>query len=246
MMPDILEISKGSCGMLRMLLSWGRGVVPCLCRAGGDVAESAWRQGTARPLWDCEPVGMVEGPVGFAQRQRARCCRTQLASVWVSEQLPTTHARLQGASCVGLQLWHRRSRHGGPGARWGVGGPQPGRHGGGDHRGAGGRPRSTHDELGAVRARRAPEQLTQSDQVVLAATANAGTLYAHLPPLVHAVKIAPPLLVKLIRAARVQTDTRDTLHLARLLAAGRLPAVGVPPPPVRARRMLVAHAGAGT
>lgn len=57
----------------------------------------------------------------------------------------------------------------------------------------------------------------------------------------HAVKIAHPLLVKLISAARVKTDTRDTLHLARLLAAGLIPAVGVPPPPVRALRMLVAH-----
>src|SRR5260221_11961629 len=50
-----------------MLLSWGWGVVPCLCRAGGDVGGSAWRQGTSSPLWDFEPVGMFEGPVGCAQ-----------------------------------------------------------------------------------------------------------------------------------------------------------------------------------
>src|SRR5258708_4410879 len=87
----------------------------------------------------------------------------------------------------------------------------------------------------------APEHLTQSDQVVLEATANAWTLYDQLSPLVHAVKIAHPLLVKLISAARVKTDTRDTLHLARLLAAGLIPEVWVPPPPVRALRMLVAH-----
>src|SRR5260370_41210971 len=53
--------------MLSMLLSWGWGVVLCLCRAGGDVAGSAWRQGTSSPLWDFEPVGMFEGPVGCPQ-----------------------------------------------------------------------------------------------------------------------------------------------------------------------------------
>src|SRR5260221_2142653 len=87
----------------------------------------------------------------------------------------------------------------------------------------------------------APEHLTQSDQVVLEATANAWTLYDQLAPLVHAVKIAHPLLVKLISAARVKTDTRDTLHLARLLAAGLIPAVWLSPVPVLALRMLVAH-----
>jgi len=87
----------------------------------------------------------------------------------------------------------------------------------------------------------APEHLTPKDQAVLEATVNAWTLYDQLAPLVHDVKIAHPLLVKLISAARVKTDTRDTLHLARLLAAGLIPAVWVPPPPVRELRMLVAH-----
>ena len=87
----------------------------------------------------------------------------------------------------------------------------------------------------------APEHLTPKDQVVLEATVNAWTLYDQLAPLVHDVKIAHPLLVKLISAARVKTDTRDTLHLARLLAAGLIPAVWVPPAPVRELRMLVAH-----
>jgi transposase len=87
----------------------------------------------------------------------------------------------------------------------------------------------------------APEHLTPRDQVVLEATVNAWTLYDQLAPLVQEVKIAHPLLVKLISAARVKTDTRDTLHLARLLAAGLIPEVWVPPPPVRELRMLVAH-----
>ena len=76
---------------------------------------------------------------------------------------------------------------------------------------------------------------------MLEATTNAWTLYDQLAPLVQEVKIAHPLLIKLISAARVKTDTRDTLHLARLLAAGLIPEVWVPPPPVRELRGLVAH-----
>lgn len=87
----------------------------------------------------------------------------------------------------------------------------------------------------------APEHLQPTDQVVLEATANAWTLYDQLAPLVQEVKIAHPLLVKLISAARVKTDTRDTLQLARLLAAGLIPTVWVPPAPVRELRLLVAH-----
>jgi transposase len=87
----------------------------------------------------------------------------------------------------------------------------------------------------------APEQLTPRDRVVLEATVNAWTLYDQLAPLVQQVTIAHPLLVKLISSARVKTDSRDTLHLARLLAAGLIPEVWVPPPPVRELRMLVAH-----
>jgi transposase len=87
----------------------------------------------------------------------------------------------------------------------------------------------------------APAHLQLTDQVVLEATTTAWTLYDQLAPLVQEVKIAHPLLIKLISAARVKTDTRDTLHLARLLAAGLIPAVWVPPAPVRELRVLVAH-----
>ena len=87
----------------------------------------------------------------------------------------------------------------------------------------------------------APEQLRQTDQVVLEATTNAWTRYDQLAPLVQEVKIAHPLLIKLISSARVKTDIRDTLHLARLLAAGLIPEVWVPPPPVRELRVLGAH-----
>jgi transposase len=87
----------------------------------------------------------------------------------------------------------------------------------------------------------APEQLTCRDRVVLEATVNAWTLYDQLAPLVQQVTMAHPLLVKLSSSARVKTDSRDTLHLARVLAAGLIPAVWVPPPPVRELRVLVAH-----
>ncbi len=53
--------------------------------------------------------------------------------------------------------------------------------------------------------------------------------------------MAHPFLVKLIASARVKTDTRDTLHLARLLLAGMVPEVWVPPQPVRELRLLIAH-----
>jgi transposase len=53
--------------------------------------------------------------------------------------------------------------------------------------------------------------------------------------------VAHPLAVQLIAAARVKTDKRATLQLARLLAATLIPAVWVPPPAVRALRALVVH-----
>jgi len=76
---------------------------------------------------------------------------------------------------------------------------------------------------------------------VLEATANAWLLYDQLQPLVAPVVVAHPQAVKLIAAARVKTDSRDTLKLASLLAANLIPAVWVPPQEVRALRSLVTH-----
>src|ERR1051326_347267 len=87
----------------------------------------------------------------------------------------------------------------------------------------------------------APTHLTQTDAVVLEATANAWQVYDQLAPLVASVTVAHPLLVKAISAAKVKTDARDSTTLARLLAAGLIPAVWVPPPHVRDLRMLLAH-----
>lgn len=82
---------------------------------------------------------------------------------------------------------------------------------------------------------------THADAVVLEATSNAWLLYDQLQPLVAEVVVAHPQAVKLIAAARVKTDSRDTIKLASLLAANLIPAVWVPPPEVRELRALVTH-----
>jgi transposase len=85
----------------------------------------------------------------------------------------------------------------------------------------------------------ATTHLTPSDALVLEATSNAWLLYDQLQPLVGSVTVAHPLAVKLIAAARVKTDSRDTIKLAHLLEALLVPAVWVPPMHVRELRALV-------
>jgi hypothetical protein len=87
----------------------------------------------------------------------------------------------------------------------------------------------------------ATTHLGPSDAVVLEATSNAWLLYDELKPLVGSITVAHPLAVKLIAAARVKTDSRDTIKLAHLLAASLVPAVWVPPVHVRELRALVNH-----
>jgi transposase len=65
----------------------------------------------------------------------------------------------------------------------------------------------------------ASTHLTSSDAVVLEATANAWLFYDQLESLVGSITVAHPLAVKLIAAARVKTDSRDTIKLAHLLEA---------------------------
>lgn len=76
---------------------------------------------------------------------------------------------------------------------------------------------------------------------MLETTINAWAFYDQLVPLVSRVVVANPAQVKLSAASFVKTDKRDTLALAKLLAANLIPAVWVPPPPVRELRALVAH-----
>jgi len=85
------------------------------------------------------------------------------------------------------------------------------------------------------------KHLRPNDTVTLEATSNAWYLHDLVAPLVASVTVANPIQVALIAKARVKTDPRDALTLARLLAAGMLPSVWVPPAEVRELRALVAH-----
>lgn len=85
------------------------------------------------------------------------------------------------------------------------------------------------------------QHLHPTDAVVLEATTNAWHLYDQLVCRVASVTIANPLLIKWISSASIKTDGHDTIKLARLLAAGLIPAVWVPPEPVRQLRALVSH-----
>ena len=85
------------------------------------------------------------------------------------------------------------------------------------------------------------ERLQANDQVVIESTTNAWHVYDLLTPLVERVVVANPIKVKQIACARVKTDIRDTLILARLLAANLVPQVWVPPLYVRQMRQLLSQ-----
>lgn len=87
----------------------------------------------------------------------------------------------------------------------------------------------------------AQTHLEPTDAVVLEATTNAWPLYDLLQPLVASVTVVHSNVVQLITTARVKTDARDALHLARLLSTGLLTSIWVPPKEVRELRTLVAH-----
>lgn len=87
----------------------------------------------------------------------------------------------------------------------------------------------------------ARRHLHPTDQVVLETRVNTWELYDLLLPLVSRVVVADPTQVKVIAASFVKTDKRDTLALARLLAANLIPEVWVPPVDVRELRALIAH-----
>jgi transposase len=87
----------------------------------------------------------------------------------------------------------------------------------------------------------AQKHLQPNDEVVLEATTNAWYIHGLLEPLVSTAVVAHPAGVKLIAASVVKTNKRDTLVLARLLAAQMIPEVWVPPRHVRELRSLVAH-----
>jgi transposase len=85
------------------------------------------------------------------------------------------------------------------------------------------------------------KNLTHRDAVVLEMTTNTFQLYDELLPHVHSVTVVHPPHVALITRAQVMTDKIAARTLARLHAAGLLPAVWVPPEEVRDHRALVAQ-----
>ena len=87
----------------------------------------------------------------------------------------------------------------------------------------------------------AEKYLRPTDHVVLEATTNAWSVHDLLQPRVEQVVVAHPPQVKLIAAAMVKTDKKDTMTLAKLLAVNLIPAVWVPPVHVRDLRALLAH-----
>lgn len=87
----------------------------------------------------------------------------------------------------------------------------------------------------------AERQLQPTDQVVLEASSNTWAFYDFLQPRVARVVVANPTKLKVIAESVAKTDRRDTLALARLLAADLIPAVWVPPAHVRELRALIAH-----
>jgi len=85
------------------------------------------------------------------------------------------------------------------------------------------------------------KNLSSTDHVVIESTTNAWHVYDLLAPLAERVLVANPIQVKQIARARVKTDIRDTLILARLLAANLVPVVWVPPVHVRQLRQLLSQ-----
>jgi transposase len=85
------------------------------------------------------------------------------------------------------------------------------------------------------------KNLRTNDHVVIESTTNAWHVYDLLAPLVERVLVANPIKVKQIAQARVKTDIRDTLILARLLAANLVPDVWVPALHVRQLRQLLSQ-----
>jgi transposase len=77
--------------------------------------------------------------------------------------------------------------------------------------------------------------------VVVEASTNVWPIHDLLAPLVADIVVVHPNHVKVIASSSVKTDKRDTLALARLLAANLLTSIWIPPAQVRELRSLVNH-----
>jgi transposase len=87
----------------------------------------------------------------------------------------------------------------------------------------------------------AQAHLRKTDVLVVEATGNTWTFYDEVVELVARVEVANAGKIALIANTRVKTDKHDVMKLAKLSAAGLIPEVWVPPPPVRELRMLMSH-----
>jgi transposase len=83
------------------------------------------------------------------------------------------------------------------------------------------------------------QHLTRQDAVVFEMTANGLQLHDDLLPHVHSVTVVHPPHIAAITRAPVKTDAKAALILARLHVAGLVPALWIPPEPVRQLRALV-------
>jgi transposase len=87
----------------------------------------------------------------------------------------------------------------------------------------------------------AKKNLRKSDILVVEATTNAWDFYDQVTPLVGRVVVANAGKIAGLVKTRVKTDRIDVLKLAKLLVAGMIPEVWVPPVEVRELRALMAH-----
>jgi transposase len=85
------------------------------------------------------------------------------------------------------------------------------------------------------------KNLRKSDILVVEATTNAWDFYAQVAPLVGRVVVANAGKIAGLVKSKVKTDRVDVLKLAKLLVAGLIPEVWVPPDDVRELRALMAH-----
>jgi len=87
----------------------------------------------------------------------------------------------------------------------------------------------------------AKKNLCESDAVVIETTTNVWDIYDIVQPLVGHAVVAHAGAVRQIAEARVKTDREDVKRLIRLLIAGIVPEVWVPPQPVRELRGLISY-----
>ncbi|MEO7908539.1 MAG: transposase [Roseiflexaceae bacterium] len=83
--------------------------------------------------------------------------------------------------------------------------------------------------------------LRSADALVIAAPSCVWQLHDQLAPLVASITIAHPQLSSLLPALRTSAGARDAIALARLHAAGLVPALWAPPAEVRDLRALTAQ-----